>query len=70
MGEAAAVKASSGLLTLAFLAIGGSSRLWQLLLSLVPLAVSTVIISTLNTARLSKVGAWVPARANCHQGTD
>lgn len=55
LGEEAAVKLSSGLLALAFLAMGASSRLWQLMVCLVPLAVGSVMISTLNTARLSKV---------------
>jgi hypothetical protein len=47
-----------GFLTLAFLGLGLSTRLWQLLLCLIPLAFSTVIVSTLNTARLSRVG-WL-----------
>lgn len=58
VGEAAAVRAGVGFLTLAFLGLGLSTRLWQLLLCLIPLAFSTVIVSTLNTARLSRVG-WL-----------
>jgi hypothetical protein len=57
LGEGAAVKSSAGLLSLTFLAMGAATHLWQLLLCLVPLAAGSVMISTLNTARLSKVSA-------------
>jgi hypothetical protein len=55
LGDEAAVKLSAGLLALTFLAMGAASHLWQLLCCLVPLAAGSVMISTLNTARLSKV---------------
>jgi hypothetical protein len=58
MGEAAAVKAGCGLLAVAFVGIGASRQLWQLLACLVPLAFASVTISTLNTSRLSKVKGW------------
>jgi hypothetical protein len=50
------VKISSGLLALTFVGMGASTVLWQLLVCLMPLAAASVMISTLNTARLSKVG--------------
>lgn len=55
LGEDAAVKISSGLLALTFVAMGAASQLWQLLVCLMPLAAGSIMITTLNTARLSKV---------------
>lgn len=55
LGEVAAVKVSAGLLGSTFVVMGAAGALWQLLVCLVPLAVGSVMISTLNTSRLSKV---------------
>lgn len=60
LGEDAAVKISSGLLALTFVAMGAATQLWQLLVCLMPLAAGSVMITTLNTARLSKVRPTAP----------
>jgi hypothetical protein len=59
LGEEAAVKLSAGLLGLTYLAMGAATSLAQLMACLVPLAAGSVMISTLNTARLSKVRGGV-----------
>jgi hypothetical protein len=55
LGEATAVRVGCALLALSLLGIGFSQQLWQLLLWLFPSAVATVLVVTINAARLTKV---------------